>query len=250
MLRLRKYLKPYTFFIILSISLLFFQANADLALPDYLSKIVNNGIQQNGVENAVPIAIRQSEMERLLLFMSDDESARVVESYVLLEPSSANADAYLDDYPLLAAEPVYIRKDGDRAEIDALNAIMGKAWLVVSGIEQMAADTSQAPPMDFGFDFDPSMIPEGMDVFEVLKMLPDAQRSVLRARLDEMVASLGKSMITQMAGIRSARHGCRSAADQLHPAHRRFDAADLASRRHMRHRRRLSGVPSGSRRST
>ncbi len=199
MLRLRKYLKPYTFFIILSISLLFFQANADLALPDYLSKIVNNGIQQNGVENAVPIAIRQSEMERLLLFMSDDESARVVESYVLLEPSSANADAYLDDYPLLAAEPVYIRKDGDRAEIDALNAIMGKAWLVVSGIEQMAADTSQAPPMDFGFDFDPSMIPEGMDVFEVLKMLPDAQRSVLRARLDEMVASLGKSMITQMA---------------------------------------------------
>jgi ATP-binding cassette subfamily B multidrug efflux pump len=199
MLRLRKYLKPYAFYIILSISLLFGQANADLALPDYLSKIVNNGIQQNGVENAVPIGIRQSEMERLLLFMSDDESARVVESYILVEPSSANAGEYLDDYPLLATEPVYIRKDVDRTEIDALNAIMGKVWLVVSGIEQMTADPSQAPPMDFGFDFDPSMIPEGMDVFEVLKMLPDAQRSAVIARLDEMFASLGENMITQMA---------------------------------------------------
>ncbi len=199
MLRLRKYLKPYAFFIILSIALLFVQANADLALPDYLSKIVNNGIQQNGVENAVPIAIRESEMDRLNLFMSDFESTRVVENYVLVEPSSANADTYLDDYPLLATEPVYIRKDIDRAEIDALNAILGKAWLVVSGIEQMTVDPSQAPPIDFGFDFDPTMIPEGMDVFEVLKMLPDTQRSVLLARLDEMLASLGESMVTQMA---------------------------------------------------
>ncbi|NOQ40052.1 MAG: hypothetical protein GQ562_07010, partial [Anaerolineales bacterium] len=69
MRRLSKYLKPYALMILLSITLLFVQANADLALPDYLSRIVNNGIQQNGVENAVPVAIRQSEMEKLLIFM-------------------------------------------------------------------------------------------------------------------------------------------------------------------------------------
>jgi ATP-binding cassette subfamily B protein len=62
MLRLIKYLKPYALLIILSIGLLFVLAFADLALPDYLSRIVNNGIQQSGVENAVPKAIRQSEM--------------------------------------------------------------------------------------------------------------------------------------------------------------------------------------------
>ncbi len=64
MLRLIKDLKPYLFSILLAIALLFVQANADLALPDYLSKIVNNGIQQGGVENAVPVAIRQSEMDK------------------------------------------------------------------------------------------------------------------------------------------------------------------------------------------
>jgi ATP-binding cassette subfamily B protein len=199
MLRLRKYLKPYVVFILLSISLLFVQANADLALPDYLSKIVNNGIQQNGVENAVPVAVRQSELERLLLFMSEAESDRVLESYMLIKPASENADDYLADYPLLASEPLYIRKDINPEEIEALNSILGKSWLVVAGIEQMIADPSQAPSMDFDFDFDPAMIPEGMDVFQMLEMLPDEQRSMLNARVDEMAASLGESMVTQMA---------------------------------------------------
>ncbi|NMC79762.1 MAG: ABC transporter ATP-binding protein, partial [Chloroflexi bacterium] len=56
MLRLFRYLKPYLFLILLAVVLLFVQANADLALPDYMSHIVNVGIQQGGVENAVPVA--------------------------------------------------------------------------------------------------------------------------------------------------------------------------------------------------
>ncbi len=58
MLRLIKYLRPFALLLLLAIVLLFIQANADLALPDYLSRIVNIGIQQGGVENAVPLAIR------------------------------------------------------------------------------------------------------------------------------------------------------------------------------------------------
>jgi ATP-binding cassette subfamily B protein len=72
MIRLAKYLKPYRGMILLTIVLLFAQANFDLALPDYLSDIVNVGIQQGGVENAVPAAIRQSQMDKLLLFMSEE----------------------------------------------------------------------------------------------------------------------------------------------------------------------------------
>ena len=93
MLRLRKYLKPYMFLILASIVLLFIQANADLALPDYLSRIVNNGIQQGGVEHAVPKAIRQREMDRLLLFMGADEEALVRAYYTLVEPGSPQAEA-------------------------------------------------------------------------------------------------------------------------------------------------------------
>jgi len=50
MTKLLAHLKPYAFQIFLTIALLFIQANTDLALPDYMSKIVNIGIQQGGME--------------------------------------------------------------------------------------------------------------------------------------------------------------------------------------------------------
>jgi len=199
MLRLIKYLKPYALLIILSIALLFVLANADLALPDYLSKIVNNGIQQNGVENAVPKAIRQSEMDRLFIFMSSEEKTLVLEDYVLVEPTSPNAGPYLEEYPALADEPIYVLSEIDQAEIDLLNPIMGKALVVVSGIEQMIADPSKALPLGEGFDFDPSQIPPGMDVFDLLGMMPAEQLAQMSSATNEMFASLGDNMITQMA---------------------------------------------------
>ena len=199
MRRLSKYLKPYTLMILLSITLLFVQANAELALPDYLSRIVNNGIQQNGVENAVPIAIRQSEMEKLLIFMNPEEGELVLDSYNLLEPGSTEAEGYLEDYPVLDVEAIYVLKDLDQSLTDQLNSILGKALVTVAGIRQMMEDPSQAPPMETGFDFDLSLIPEGMDVFQVLGMMPEAQRAQISAGISEVFASLGESMITQMA---------------------------------------------------
>ncbi|MCD4803169.1 MAG: ABC transporter ATP-binding protein/permease [Anaerolineales bacterium] len=199
MRRLSKYLKPYTLMILLSITLLFVQANAELALPDYLSRIVNNGIQQNGVENAVPIAIRQSEMDKLLIFMNLEEGELVLDSYNLLESGSAEAEGYLEDYPILDVEAIYILKDLDQSLTDQLNPILGKALVTVTGIRQMMEDPSQAPPRETGFDFDLSLIPEGMDVFQVLGMMPEAQRAQISASISEMFASLGESMITQMA---------------------------------------------------
>jgi ATP-binding cassette subfamily B protein len=165
MLRLIKYLKPYLLLILLTIALLFVQANADLALPDYLSRIVNVGIQQGGVQNAVPTAIRQSQMDKLVIFMSADDRARVLEAYLLVEPASAEASQYVEEYPALADEPIYVLQDVDQEEMDLLNSIMGKAWLVVSGIEQMIADPSKAATMGPGLGFDPTKIPPGTDVF-------------------------------------------------------------------------------------
>jgi hypothetical protein len=53
------------------IILLFIQAMLDLTLPDLLSRIVNTGVQQAGVETAVMAAMREETMERLTLFMSE-----------------------------------------------------------------------------------------------------------------------------------------------------------------------------------
>jgi ATP-binding cassette subfamily B multidrug efflux pump len=199
MLRLVKYLKPYLLLILLAIVLLFVQANADLALPDYLSKIVNNGIQQGGVENAVAVAIRQSEMDKLVIFVSVEDKALVLDNYLLVEPTSPGAEQYVEEYPALANEPIYVLQKMDRAKMDQLNPILGKAWLVVSSIEQIMADPSKAAAMGQGLGFDLSKIPAGTDVFSLVAKMPAAQLAQMSSAINQRFATLGDSMVTQMA---------------------------------------------------
>src|SRR5512135_3767070 len=104
MTKLVKYTKPYLLMILLAIVLLFAQANFDLALPDYLSRIVNTGIQQSGVENAVPVAIRASEMNRLVISMSADDKESVLADYTLIDRNSPDYATYVAEYPVLEKE--------------------------------------------------------------------------------------------------------------------------------------------------
>ncbi len=160
MRRLAKYLKPYTALLLGAIVLLFAQANFDLALPDYLSRIVNYGIQQSGVENAVPVAIRQSEMDKAVIFMSAEEKEGVLADYTLVDKSSPDYETYVEQYPVLADEPVYVLNENvDQTEIERLNPIMAKPLLVVFNIEQVMADPSKAAQMgggNMGFDLSKS----------------------------------------------------------------------------------------------
>ncbi|MCS4465762.1 hypothetical protein JQ032_01980 [Clostridium botulinum] len=68
MLKIIKHLKPFIASILLVLGLLFVQAVCDLSLPDYMSNIVNVGIQQGGVDNAVPKVIRKSELDKIKVF--------------------------------------------------------------------------------------------------------------------------------------------------------------------------------------
>jgi ATP-binding cassette subfamily B multidrug efflux pump len=199
MLRLAKYLKPYILLIVIAIALLFVQANADLALPDYMSKIVNIGIQQGGVENAVPVAIRQTEMNKLTIFMSAEEKPRVLSDYTLVDKNSPDYSTDVALYPVLAQEPIYVLNKLDSAEITWLNPVLGKAFLVVSGIQQVLADPAKAASMGTGMGFDLSKLPAGMDIFTVLGKLPAAQLTKLSSTFDAKFAALGDNMIIQAA---------------------------------------------------
>ena len=54
MTKLAKYLKSSAGLVVAIVALLFLQAYCDLTLPEYTSKIVNEGIQQKGIEDGVP----------------------------------------------------------------------------------------------------------------------------------------------------------------------------------------------------
>ncbi len=200
MVKLAKYTKPYLIMILLAIALLFAQANLDLALPDYLSRIVNTGIQQGGVENAVPTAIRQSEMNHLVIFMTTTEKDSVLADYVLVDRSSSDYNTYLSKYPLLEKEAVYVLRPVAQAEIDRLNPLMGKAFLTVSGIEQVIADPTKASKMGGAFGgMDLSKLPPGMDLFSILGKLPADKRTQITDTINKKFEALGDKMIIQAA---------------------------------------------------
>jgi len=199
MLRLLKYLKPYIPLVILTIVLLFVQAVANLALPNYLSRIVDNGIQQSGVENAVPSAIRQSEMEKLFIFMTADEKQRVLGDYMLVTPGASDAGRYVKRYPALADVAIYVRRSISTKEINALNPVMGQAFVVVSGIEQMASNPEQAQSMAQRLGIDLSKLPAGADPFTLLRAMPPDQLAAITKAIQARFSALGPSMVNQMA---------------------------------------------------
>ncbi|WP_296646834.1 ABC transporter ATP-binding protein [Romboutsia sp. 13368] len=188
MTKVLKYLKPFTLSLILVIGLLVVQATCDLSLPDYTSNIVNIGIQQNGIENAVPVVIREKELDKLMIFMNDKQKQEVEKSYDLIEKSNLSKDEYdkyVKQYPLLKSEPLYKLNTDNKEDIDSLNKIMGTSLMKVSGIE-MASKEGKIPNM-----------PNGMDIFTVLENMPKEQLNQVTKEIDKQVDGLDENMLTQ-----------------------------------------------------
>ena len=198
MLNLLKHLKPFVGSMILAVALLFVQAICDLSLPDYMSDIVNVGIQQGGVENAVPKVIKSSEMKKLFIFMDDNQKTVVDDNYILLDKDNLTTDEYnkyLKDYPELENESIYKLNTKEKEKLDKLNNIFGKPMLIVSMLESKGL--SGVPGID-------GMATQGMDLstmdpFEVLNMMPQDQIDSMLSNVDEKLADMPESMITQSA---------------------------------------------------
>jgi len=186
MIKLVKYLKPYTMMIISAIILLFTAAMCNLALPDYMSDIVNKGIQQGGIVSAVPEAIRQSKMDKLVLFMNDKDRKEVLNSYILIDKSNVDFDNHIKDYPNLEKEPVYVLSDTGKSKIELLNPVTGKAFLITEGIEKMADEDENGI-----ITFNGMNIPADTDIFELFSKLPQEQRMQMLESIDEKCEKMG-----------------------------------------------------------
>ena len=84
MLKLKRYLKPYIALFLGAIILLFGQALLELTLPNYMSDIVNVGLQQGGITYSAPKAIDAQSMQLMQLFMSEEDRATIDGVYTQL----------------------------------------------------------------------------------------------------------------------------------------------------------------------
>lgn len=81
MTKIFKHLAKHWAACLVIIALLLVQAYGDLTLPDYTSKIVDTGIQQSGIADAVPEVVRDSTLQVLELLMTDADAAAVEAAY-------------------------------------------------------------------------------------------------------------------------------------------------------------------------
>ena len=119
MLKLLRNLKKTLGSVIAIVVLLCVQAATDLALPDFTSKIVNDGIQAGGITSSVPEVLSRDDMDTILLFTDQDEE--ILNSYTLVgaEPSNEQEDVinkYLGKDYEVESDTIYVLNELEENE--------------------------------------------------------------------------------------------------------------------------------------
>ena len=237
MRKLFKHLKPYAATIAAIVVILIVQAYCDLSLPSYTSDIVNVGIQQGGIDEKIPDAIAEEEMNKLLLFVAEEDQQTVLDAYEKKESDS--------DYKYDGA--IYVLKDSvkkDEEKSGKVFDILGKPMLLTYGFESGSDTTKkmeesmkenmissikeqaekqaesmqsqmtdeqkaalaanpelakkQQDEMQKNIDEQVKKI-ENADIFEILNMIPDEQRADVIDKISEKMDDMPDTMLEQAA---------------------------------------------------
>lgn len=208
MIKLRKYLKPFVFSIIFTICFLLVQANCELSLPDYMSKIVNYGIQNGGIENNIPNVIREDEYEKVKFFLDEKDQKDLNKLYTKVTKKSSDYNEYKEEYPILKKENVFVLKDdADKDIIEKLDTAVGKSEIIVSSIDNPEKIKDQNL---FSLDTDSDKMKQmqqmqGMtsgktDTFTMIKNMPEKNLNEFKDKIYTSLDKIPETSISQVAG--------------------------------------------------
>lgn len=187
--KLFKFLKPYAAAVAAIICILVVQAYCDLSLPTYTSDIVNVGIQQGGIDEALPDTISKKDLNHLLLLVPSDRQKIVKNAY------TESVEKY--DYNGTVMELKASVKE-DKKKVDRLSEILGKPMLMAAGFdsgsdmtkkieEQMRTQMSGIPNVD------------KMDIYDMLEFMGAEGRNALIGQMNQQMDSMQDSIIAQAA---------------------------------------------------
>ncbi len=192
MIQLRNYLKPFLLTIVLIVGLLYVQSQTDLALPDYMSRIVDNGITNNGIDQAAPEAMRETTFHKITLFLSASEQALLKNSYT--KTTAADTADLVKSYPLLESQTLYIRNTMEKEALDELSRILAKPFLITGQIDLVASDPAKAAESPFF-----SKLPAGVDPYMALEHMKPEERAMMQEQVLKAFSSMPESMLESAA---------------------------------------------------
>ena len=142
MLKLKRYLKPYIALFLGAIILLFGQALLELTLPNYMSDIVNVGLQQGGITYSAPEAIDAQSMQLMQLFMSEEDRATIDGVYTQLSEGEQLTELQKTFPKLQSGDYALIEEHAGGID----GAFSRASYALVQTMESMAAQSGQSAP--------------------------------------------------------------------------------------------------------
>ena len=147
MIKAMRYLKPFWLSVIAIVALVFAQVQFDLALPDYMSRIVTYGIQYGGITSPQPGTISEETASHMKYFMSESETNEFENTYQLVSASDPG-------YPADAnGSPVWIQKEGSETS----SASVEKAFMIASVLNMNPSGETDPAQLWSALEVNPAM---------------------------------------------------------------------------------------------
>ena len=202
MLKVLKNLKKSFWSVVIIILLLIVQAQADLRLPDFTSRIVNVGIQAGGIETAVPKVISKENMEDLLMFSNEDD--KILENYSLVgNTASKEQEKVINDYLgkdyELKEDTIYVLNDINSEKEDELSKILSDPLMEYSVVTNEETENKIKNAFISKVPEEQKQILENMSVLEILKTMPEEQRNIVLSEFTKQIDNMESSIKEQAA---------------------------------------------------
>ena len=214
MLKVLKNLKNSLGAVIIIVILLCIQASTDLALPDYTSKIVNEGIQAGGITSPIPEVISKEDMDKVLVFTDKDDE--ILENYTQVLASDENGyqtqekheekvvkKYYGNDYEV-QANTIYVLKNISEEQEESLSKIIVNPLMEMTTItNEETANTIKEQLLQNVPESQRPYI-ENMDLIEIISQMPEEQRNEVLSEFTKQIDEMSDS-IKEQAVISSVK---------------------------------------------
>ena len=202
MLKVLKNLKKSMGAVLAIIILLCIQAAADLALPDYTSKIVNEGIQAGGIVSSVPEVISKEDMDKLLIFT--DNPDEIMDNYELVgnektKSQQKTINKYIGEDKSVAENSLYVLKDlkdEERAQLEDKMVVPILEMTAVSNEE--ISGQIKAKILENASEPQKTYL-KNMSLMEILSAMPEEQRDAMVSEFTKQVDEMADSIEDQAA---------------------------------------------------
>ncbi len=202
MLKVLKNLKKSFWSVVIIVALLCLQAAADLALPDYTSKIVNVGIQSGGIKTAVPKVISKENMDILLIFTDSDNE--ILDNYsfindVVNKEQEKVIQKFLGKDFDIKANNLYVLNEINIEKEQELVKILATPLMELSTINNEETANKIKEQITVNMPENQKQYILSQSLIDIVKNMPEEQRNVLLEQFTKQINEMADSIKEQAA---------------------------------------------------